>query len=277
MTGLRLALALLTSTSVVFGCSRSVEPSSEGAPVQVPFSSPDLPGDGMHHVVAITDNGFDLSLPHFNGKIAGAYTITCAPSDSSAAPTELQAAKAAQIAAYAVKDTSCHLVPGITLTRSSKLDDIAADLTLWNQGIVAHGVDPSLMSLVNVLEGEDTYNYHGTWVSSLIAYQNPNVRLVFIENPAEPRGGTKPSCPTADELRLAIALVQDPDVRAAYVASPIDSLTEELAAMYRHHGVTLLNKSFGPLALVKLQSSCPDVADLYATYNASNADLAGLR
>jgi hypothetical protein len=268
-------IAVLATSLVACGCSKSGESSSEGAPVLVPFTLPDLPADGKHQVVAVVDNGFDLSLPVFQGKIAGGYTVKCVDYDEQ--PTSFDEAKRQLLAHYAVKDTHCHLVSGITLRRSAKLDEIAGKLAAWNASIIGHTGDDSLSDVPKILGGEDSYTYHGTSTAALIAYRNPNVRIVFIENEGIRRSARAAACPSAESLRLDIALDQDPEVRAAYLSVPSPAVTDELAAVYRHHGVTLQNESFGPLSLAALQNKCPDVADLYATFSQLEADLTGAR
>jgi hypothetical protein len=248
----------------------------EGEPVIVPFSCPDLAGDGAHHVVTVVDTGFDLSLPGFQDKMAGCYTITCAQS-SAALPATFAEAKAQFLQTAAVKDTSCHLAPSLALRKSSRLAQLASSRDKWNSGIIAHTPDKNLAeSTIPILEGEQTFNYHGTATASLVAYENPDVRIVFVERNLA-HLGSGPTCMTAAELDLRTALYNDPDIRAAVATAPASALEEEMAAMYRHHGVTLQSESFGPWSLAKLQSACPDVADRYAKYAAAYADYAGAR
>jgi hypothetical protein len=273
------SVALLAVSALGAACSSNVEPTkptvAEGAPVFVPFAVPDLAADGMHQVVAIIDSGFDLSLPHFRGKIAGGYTIKCAPQEKPA--SNFDDAKAELLARYAVKDTHCHLVPGITLRKSANLDASTGDLAAWNRAFAEQTLQLTPGGLWHFVLGEDTYNYHGTWTSSLIAYHNPNVLLVFVANENQERSDAPTTCPTPEALRQSIALAQDSDIRAAYVASPPSSYSDELAGMFRHHGVTLLNESFGSWPLAKLQALCPSVADLLATQTAIDAEVATAR
>ncbi len=259
-------------------CTSSSSQGKEGAPVLVPFTCPDLAADGKHQVVAIIDRGFDLSLPVFQGKIAGCYTVTCAdaPAQTRASdPPTFEHDKATALAELPVKDTRCHLVPGITLRKSARLDIVAEEREAWNAAILAHTAPTDAPEVAVVLGGEDSYSYHGTWTSSIIAYDNPGVRIVFIENDGIKRANVAPECASRAAIERSTALLQDPEIRAAGVTSPVASLDDDYAALYRHHGVTLQNKSFGQLPLAKVQETCPDVADAYAANAAIEADVAG--
>jgi hypothetical protein len=270
-------LAFFGVSFLTVACSSNVEPNKvvEGAPVLVPFTVPDLAADGMHQVVAIIDSGFDLYLPHFRGKIAGGYTIKCEPQDKLS--TSFEDAKAELLARYAVKNTHCHLVPGVTLRKSANLDASTDYLAAWNRELAQQTVQLTPGGLWRLILGEETYNYHGTWTSSLIAYHNPDVRIVFVASEDQERSDAPVTCPTEEALGRSIALSQDQDIRDAFVASPPSSYDDELAAMFRHHGVTLVNESFGNRPLAKLQFRCPDVAELLATSNAIDAGVIGAR
>jgi hypothetical protein len=121
--------------------------------------------------VMIIDDGFDPSLPLFQGRIAAAYTLTCRPDplrpdggaqdggqeggqeggqdggrDASdggdtpdggaiadAGPT-LEESKAALLASLAEPDDSCHLTPGIG-AKENPFADLEGDRLRWNEAL----------------------------------------------------------------------------------------------------------------------------------------------
>jgi subtilisin family serine protease len=259
-------LALLT------GCHHS-NTAAEGTPVTESFGNPRVLAGPGEHTVLIRDGGFDLNNHVFKDKIGGAYHVQCLVTPDSPEPTDAVTAKQQLIASLQTKDTSCHLVDGLDLVRSSKFDDIDPSRDAWNTRIAGRTsvADVPLASEIPVvLEGEDSFDYHGTYVASLIAYDNPHVKLVLIADTSIERADSKPSCPAQQDIDLTVSLYEEPDVKSAYLAAPSDALTDDIAARTKEHGVTLSNESFGAPSVSGMNHLCPglDWTGFYAVSGA---------
>jgi subtilisin family serine protease len=241
---------------------------TEGSPITESFPNPDAMAGPGEHTVLLRDGGFDLNNHVLRGKVGGAYQVHCTAAPDGPAPTDAIEARQQLIDSLQKKDTSCHLVDGIDLVRSSKFDEIEGSRAKWNDRISSRkptGDVPLSNEIPEVLEGEQTFDYHGTYVASLIAYQNPHVKLVLVADESIQRADYKPSCPSSQDIDLTIKIYQDADVQSAYVSAPADSLTDEIAARSKHHGVTLSNESFGSPSAAAMSHLCPglDWATLY--------------
>ena len=234
--------------------------STEGDKITESFGNPKTLAGPGEHTVLIRDGGFDLNNHVFQGKIGGAYHVHCEDAPAEETATDAIQAREQLIKSLQTKDTSCHLLEGLDLVRSSKFDEIEGSRDLWNERISSRGtvVDVPLSSEIPVvLEGEETFDYHGTYVASVIAYQNPHVKLVLIADEAIERADYTPSCPSQQDLDLTLSLFEDADVKSAYISAPSDSLTDEISARTREHGVTLSNESFGSLSVAGMNHFCP--------------------
>jgi len=255
----KLALALLLVSAS--GCEGTVE----------------LPFDPRVTVMVI-DDGFDVSLPVFEGKVAATYTVTCpreqgssdlaaamTPVQDDAAATEFTSRKAALLAQLAESDDGCRLVAGLP-PPGTPLADLEPDRAAWNAAIAAgtFGEAPPIVPdiFIRLLAG----SFHGTATAGLIAHENPRVQLVLVQRRTdEARQDTTPSCPRQDQLDESVRLLADPDVRSAYLARPRAELDRQLDEVKLRHHVGIVNESYGRLPRAVLEDAwsargCPAVS-----------------
>lgn len=206
-------------------------------------------------VVLVRDRGFDLKNKVFQGRIGGCYRIRCRPADQEQGGT-FEQQKAALLAGLARKDDECHLEPGVTLTRDSAFEQVAGQRDAWNAAITA-GTSPDAPGVEALVAGQGGFVYHGTAVAGLIAQHNPGVRLVLVSDESIMAPGDDPPCPTAAAVQRQIDLYEDPAVRAAVVAAPTSTLTDDLLKIVRTHRVSVNNESFGALPRASLEALCP--------------------
>jgi hypothetical protein len=233
------ALACVTASTLGAGCGDD-QPAA------------DLP----RRNVMVIDDGFDLSLPVFQGKIAAEYTIDCdeEPDDPPDAGTPADM-KAALLVELAEPDDSCRLHPGVN--RAPSVSDLFEERAEWNavvRGDVVVGFmfrispydwlyDELAMRLATAL-------FHGTATSSVIATDNPLVKLVIVEmklGSAEELE-TEFECLVQADIDQAVALLSDPDVKAAYMRRPQATVDAQLTAARATHGVGIVNQSFSTIA-----------------------------
>ncbi|MES1209132.1 MAG: S8 family serine peptidase [Pseudomonadota bacterium] len=243
--------------------------------------------------VMVVDEGIDVSVPELQGKVAGAYTETCAasgggggslvpdggPVDSGA---KFDALKQQLIASFAQTDDSCHLVPGIS-SKSDPMKQIAQYKQRWNAMIRANQTIASafstteLSTLRPVVENElGTFSYHGTATSTTVAHQNDTVRLVLVErqlmSEAQVQAGF--TCFDQSEIDQVTDLLIDPAVFAAAAAQPA-TLDADFAKAMTAHDVGFVNESFGATARTVLEqmqaTQCPHPIDLSRYFAAITA------
>ena len=147
--------------------------------------------------VMVIDEGIDVSVSDLAGKVAAAYTETCAMAQISDAAAgagrrrrrgpAFDALKQKILRSWSQPDDSCHLTSGISakpdplasigavqsalepMVRENKTVDRRSSLTEYEQ-LMARSTASS-----------STFGYHGTATSSTVAHENPNVRLVLVE------------------------------------------------------------------------------------------------
>ncbi|HXU82336.1 MAG TPA: hypothetical protein VN914_13130, partial [Polyangia bacterium] len=162
--------------------------------------------------VLVIDDGFDLTNPVFNGRVAAGYSIVCAhsarvpeqvvdtdggspepigdggapPAADGGADAGLTERKAGLLAALRMRDTSCHLEPGLE-PKPDPLASIARYRERWNKTILSSRyasttfTQAELDEIKKAQEGLGDARFHGTATAGLIAYKNPAVRLMMIE------------------------------------------------------------------------------------------------
>jgi Subtilase family len=240
--------------------------------------------------VMVIDEGFDLSISELRGRVAAAYTETCADeptSDADAAVSPDAGADAGVsfdqmkqdlIAALAVPDDSCHLSVGIG-AKADPLASIAQYRTRWNAMIRANqfadqgDFTPAEETQIMNTLGQDLQNfvYHGTATAGTVAHDNPNVRLVLVERQLASESSVQSSftCFVQSEIDQAVALLTDPQVNAALVNQPAE-IEGDISAAEAKYDVGLVNESFGSssrpaLEMLQLAAGCTAV-DLSAYF-----------
>jgi hypothetical protein len=188
------------------------------------------PSEQRQEDVLFMDDGFDLSLPVFAGKIVGRYTIDCSTTAEVAAP-EAHDTKEAFIAALAAGDHACHLRPGVAFERPGVLGTIAIYRDRWNQAVRKGRALNDEFSLFEIEEIETAFAmaigpegnaFHGTSTASTLAYDNPDLRLTIVQLSLSHPSVEPPRfvCPTQAAVDATVALLMDSDVRRAYIERP---------------------------------------------------------
>jgi hypothetical protein len=89
--------------------------------------------------------------------------------------------------------------------------------------------------------------FHGTNTSGLIAYQNPNIKLVLVQmelgGPDSPR--VRARCPTQRGVNTWVEAHKDGAVRKEFIEGPSETFEAALDDVVNRYKVTLVNMSFG--------------------------------
>jgi len=223
--------------------------------------------------VLVVDDGFDTSLPVFQGKILDSYTLQC----DEAKKEELrnrqyqsyEAMKADHMALLNDQQGICQINKGVQLDKSPRFQEIATYRSAWNANFSASGVNPygdtggapgpgltqqAAETIQSVIMGEGTRNYHGTYVAGLIAYNNPNVELVLI-NITLATGDPVDSCQTQQKIDWETRLYRDPEYLIAAKNAPLSAVEKNLYSIVRQYNFDLVNASFGTPATVEIEKS----------------------
>ncbi len=219
-------------------------------------------------VVLVVDDGFDLSLSAFKGKVLEARTFSCksdqAPSE---APTDLAAAKQQYLNFLKTKDTSCTLKQGIS-EKPDLLADIQEDFQeQWNGTIETQTYASARFTETEYRQLTERFDetlagteFHGSATAGVIARDNPGVRLVLVERPLGSGQNIEEDfvCLEQAEIDRDVQLLEDPEIKQAYTTFPRPKVAEEMEALMLKHKVQIVNESFGALprqALEELQAS----------------------
>jgi hypothetical protein len=236
--------------------------------------------------VLVIDDGFDPTMPEFTGRVAATYSISCehagrlaevadaatplpmaedagsagdGGASADAGPT-LDERKALLLMSLQVRDTSCHLVPGVQ-PKPDPLASVAQYRARWNNMVHTNQFASQVFSQVEfqqIATAEKELGktrFHGTATAGLIAHANPNVRLVLVE---ELLGSSESImdtfvCFQQSEIDLNVTLFSDPEVRQAYIDRPSSSLDDDFRDLQARHHIGVLNESFGTLSRQALE------------------------
>jgi hypothetical protein len=236
--------------------------------------------------VMVIDEGIDVSVGALQGKVVATYTESCvmgqAPPDAGVVAVDSGAfdvLKATYLQELAQPDDSCHLATGIS-SKPDPLASIAQFKSRWNQMVSQNATLDQVFTyseyqqLVGPLNSElNSFGYHGTATSSVVAHENPSVRLVLVERQLGSEESLKTNfpCLVQADVDQTVELLDDPDIYAAAVAQPA-SIDSEMAAAMSKYNVGLVNESFGASTrqtLETLQSmNCSTPINLSAYFSA---------
>jgi Subtilase family len=215
-------------------------------------SSPSSNGSSVHTVMII-DDGFDPSHEVFKAKIVGEYTVSC-DDDKVVVPesefntTPLEQVKVILRNRYKSPRNTCKVSEGIRFTRPAEFGRIEQFRAKWNDGIkqkIATLNSDAVQTVSRVLSTSG--KFHGTNTSGLIAYQNPNVKLVLVQmelgDPNSPR--VRALCPTQRGINNWVEAHKDSAVRKEFIEGPSENFETALDDVVKKHQVTLVNMSFG--------------------------------
>ncbi len=261
-----------------------------GGPPSPPTTSP-----FAHRNVMVIDEGIDLSSPDLQGHVIAAFSAVChtetpndggesvssdGGADADGGAPSFDELKRNYIARLSVPSTSCSLEPGIS-PKDDPLAEIETFRGRWN-GMVRG------QKFRNQVFSEDEWNhitgvmdpvlapfpFHGTSTSSTVAHDNPNVRLVLIERVLQDPTTQVHDyvCATQVELDQSVALLSDPDVKAAYIHAPSSHYSDQFSGVIDQFKVGIINVSYGPpsrhgLELLQQMKGCAP-ADFSAYFTA---------
>ncbi len=218
--------------------------------------------------VMVIDEAIDTSVSDLLGKVVGTYTETCAMGptrDAAVMPVAVDsgafdALKQMYLQELAQTDDSCHLTTGIS-SKPDPLASVAQFKSRWNQMVRENKTVDQVFTYAEYLQLMGplndqlmTFGYHGTATSSVVAHENPNVRLVLVERQlgSEESLTTNFPCLVQADIDQTVELLNDPDIYAAAVVQPA-SIDAELAAAMSKYDVGLVNESFGAPARQTLE------------------------
>jgi hypothetical protein len=262
--------------------------------------------------VMVIDEGFDLSVSELRGKVAAAYTETCADepmagidasgaadagiatdaasasadAGSADAGVSFAAMKQQLLSALSVPDDQCQLSVGIS-AKPDPFPSIAPYRARWNAMIRANEAPDQVFTATEIaaltaaLDSPEVqaFPYHGTSTAGTVVHDNPNVRLVLVERELASASQTSTMCFVQSDIDQIVQLFSDPQVYAAYVNQPSE-LEDEISAAMTTYDVGLVNESFGAsareaLEMLQIQNNCPTTIDLSSYFSIlSQADLA---
>jgi hypothetical protein len=249
--------------------------------------------------VLVVDDGFDVTLPVFQGKILATYSYLC---DNHEAVDERKASSFEEFKRTKIEQltksesTTCRFTENVDLIKSPALKKVRPYKEEWNNvylqglsrniqdsstgstpstevnpndngmssvGFGLHGNSLALQKTKHftqeqidelrfILSGEGKYNYHGTKVASLIAYNNPNVELVFVNIKLRTGEAKKvEKCPTQQDIDWETRLYSDNEFLAAAMAQKLDAVTSQIYKMIEKYDFDFINASFGEAPVSK--------------------------
>lgn len=222
--------------------------------------------DDDHFTVLVIDDGFDSSPEVFDGKIVAQYNLICKGSSEEndlALPFE-ELKKKALKGLSETDSTTCKLNRGNNSTLNPNLSKSSSLKESWNEAVLNKEIDIYRRDLTksqndlldDILSGSNgKYATHGTQTSSVIAYNNPKVKIVTlqIELSTANEFERKKDCNTQDEIDNYVRLVRDPDYREAYINRPDSVIDKKLKQIVKEHNIKIANLSFSSPARVKLE------------------------
>ena len=267
-----LSVLFLTQCKLFFGNdSQEKRQNISPAPTQ-----PQKKSDGKFNILVV-DDGFDLDLDVFKGKVLGNFRYKCddskRPNRGDDEPISYEDFKTRTIEFNELEAdfelNHCEVVNNDRSGISPRFNDIAEYKELWNKRISnksalsASDLTPAelvqieelqqnLSSIDDVLNGEGgKYSYHGTQVASVMAFQNPNVNVLAVHidlgAPSDPDDSDSegPECPQARELEWFARLYEDQEYFDAKVNLPVGTFERELEKLSNEHDIDIFNASFG--------------------------------
>jgi hypothetical protein len=225
----------------------------------------------LRYVVMVVDDGFDPSVAELVGKVVASHTIECVPSSDSVdggaeagadplaegANPNFAQAKSDLIAALQEPDRSCWLREGLQPYDQHFLASVDGYRDRWNAALRADTdltqafTTAEYAAIVSALQNApQDARVHGTSVAGLLAYQNPDLRLVLVHYPtlSTSQVTAEVQCTSQATIDQAMALLADSEVRAAYVSRPRADLDRGLDDAISQNNVGSLNESLGVLS-----------------------------
>jgi len=203
-----------------------------------------------NHVVMVVDDGIDPNQPSYKDKVLASYTLVCNSDSSGLDYSSPQAYKKSLLkkidsSREYVFGSHCTLEEGIRLDLHTPPSHIMDKRKEWNYRIRKKEYDvvdklrevyESIRSLVG--------KYHGTNVTAMIAYKNPNVRFVLVQVKLGSRGDSI-RCADIRAVIPILNIIHDKDIQEAYRNKAVLSEWKIIDDLAKKHHVSLINKSYG--------------------------------
>ena len=206
----------------------------------------------------VLDAGIDPNHRAYKDKVISSYTLVCDSNASNSDTTKLSQEEIKEKILAGLKtgaapeiERNCHLEKGINHVWTPPSPAVSALKAKWNQAIKNknfYALPKQEAQQVKEYLEKGLSRHHGTNVTALIAYRNPNVRLILVEKKLgrSPTDGADPSaCKSIEQVPIITSIMQDPEVKQAvlqYGKNSGDALIHQLA-IQQH--VSFINKSYG--------------------------------
>ncbi len=206
------------------------------------------------HTVLIVDYGFDFNHPIYKNKIKKYVRLNCKDDqrkDKFKGLKTYEEFKKQSFEDLQRKEVDCVVEASPSAMISDKFSKILPQLKSWNQAMKAADFDAfndrQFNYIENVVTGEEgKFEYHGTAVASILAYEN-DIDLVLVDTQFDsPETEEVLKCPKQMHVDWETRLWKDADFQALSVEkvkrSVMNSTIVGLANAYKP---SFLNMSFG--------------------------------
>ncbi|MBI2602825.1 MAG: S8 family serine peptidase [Deltaproteobacteria bacterium] len=240
--------------------------------ITLPQDSDPEPAQLHNHIVMMIDGGIDPNHKAYKDKVIASYTLSCTPPSfdagnagdlSEMSSDELKKKIIANIKEGDEFEASCELKEGIEISAESPSDDLLSLRDRWNLSIKERKT--GVLEYFEAFEiekylREDVLQYHGTSTTAMVAYRNPNVKFVLVENKQESSHYPRLLCKQLEEQSPRWNLGDDKDYTNVSIERCRDSESSLLHKLAMKYNVNLVNKSYGisaaDVSSMLKQSSC---------------------
>ena len=243
--------------------------------------------------IMIVDDGFNLNQEVFNDKILDQFTVDCSESedmqDEGDSTEDLQELtldeKFEKLKDEYIKgfnqENPCKLEQSITYPENPQLFELVQYRDEWNRMLGNKASFNEIFSNENLTKIAlviDDVPHHGTTTASLIAYNNPNVKMVFLEVKLGDGSGPE-ECIIQEEVDLTVRVLRDPEIRDLYLNQEQNPVSKRLDEIVELHNIKLVNYSAAsnPRSIIEEQNrqlGCEDVSLLEYFNEISSLDKA---
>ncbi len=219
----------------------------------------------FNHVVMVIDSGIDPQHKAYRDKVIASYTLVCKKNNSnqtnedklSSNSKEKIKEKILEDIDNNVKqgteiDDSCSLENGIKITVDPPSATALAYRDTWNEAIKSKDINNvkampmvALQIILSYLESSLSH-FHGTNTTAVIAYKNPNIKLILVEKKLA-QGNEAPTiqCAALEKASSYLESYEDQKIKDALIQKCTHSESELIDSLAKKHKVTLVNKSYG--------------------------------
>lgn len=220
------------------------------------------PGKNMN--VMIIDDGFNLDAQVFKNKIINQYTLQCNNSQADEQssfklgqenePEQTEDEKFLKLKDAYIEslnsNSTCRIENSLEQVENKELSQYIEQKDRWNSEIDGKTIFKNILNepeLIKVSRSINLVSHHGTSTAGLIAYKNPNVKLVLLQLELGDPGEYSHSCLFQDKVDRTVRVLKDPEYRDLYLKKPTDPINKSLAEIMEKNNVKIINFSAGTL------------------------------